>query len=63
MKCDPLSYCLFNKSMLVIYKFIECNFEDEFRFDKCLIRIYDIRYILNMNHASIMLNASIIFYL
>ena len=38
-------------------------FEDDFRFDKCLIRIYDIRYTLNMNHASIMLNASIIFYL
>ena len=63
LKCNPLSYWFFNKSMLVIHEFIECNFEDDFRFVKCLIRIYDIRYTLNMNHASIMLNASIIFYL
>ena len=45
--------------MLVIHEFIECNFEDDFRFDKCLIRIYDIRYTLNMNHALMLQSFSI----
>ena len=51
MKCDPLSYCLFNKSMLVMNEFIECDFEDDFGFYKCLIHTYDMRHILNMNHV------------
>ena len=51
MKCNPLSYRLFNKSMLVMYEFIECDFEDDFRFYKCLIYTYDMRLILNMNHV------------
>ena len=51
MKCDPLSYRLFNKSMLVMYEFIECDFEDDFGFHKCLIHTYDMRHILNMNHV------------
>ena len=46
MKCDPLSYHLFNKSMLVMYEFIECDFEDDFGFHKCLIHTYDMRHIL-----------------
>ena len=37
--------------MLVMYEFIECDFEDDFGFHKCLIHTYDMRHILNMNHV------------
>ena len=34
-----------------MYEFIECDFEDDFGFQKCLIHTYDMRHILNMNHV------------
>ena len=34
-----------------MYEFIECDFEDDFGFHKCLIHTYDMRHILNMNHV------------